>query len=150
MLFHNTGVKMTQPNRLNMKQRGFTLIELLVTATIIAIIASVAIPSYQKNVQRSARSDGTTALLDLMRAQENFFANEFTYTNDLTELNYAGNYKSASQRYKISASACGAEVLTKCVLLTATPLEGQVSDGSLTLDSRGNRTHNGTQGWPKN
>lgn len=140
---------MKQYNRLNMKQKGFTLVELMLVLVIIGILSSVAVPAYQKNVARSSRGDGMTSLLDIMRAQENFFANEFTYTSNLTELNYDAVQSSASGKYKIKASACGSEALTKCIKLTATPQLGQASDGPLTLDSRGNRTHNGNDGWPK-
>ncbi len=128
-------------------QQGFNLIELMVVVTIIGIIASVAIPSYQKNVQKSARSSGMTSLLDVMRAQENFFANDFTYSSNLTDLNYSNPLITNDRRYSISAATCDGSALTQCVLLTATAIREQVGDGNLTLDSLGNRTHNGRTGW---
>lgn len=132
-----------------MKQKGFNLIELMIVLVIIGILASVAIPAYQDNVMRSSRGDGMTALLDIMRAQENFFANEFTYTTDLTDLGYDAAPESSSGKYIISASDCSGDPLTQCVSLTATAQQGQAADGNLTLDSRGNRTHHGNSGWPK-
>jgi type IV pilus assembly protein PilE len=132
-----------------MKQKGFNLIELMIVLVIIGILAGVAIPAYQDNVMRSSRGDGMTILLDIMRAQENFFANEFTYTTDLTDLNYNASQSSASGKYIITAGTCGGDPLTQCVSLTATAQQGQTTDGNLTLDSRGNRTHNGNTGWPK-
>lgn len=131
-----------------MKQKGFNFIELMIVVTIIGILASVAIPAYQKNVIKSARGDGMTALLEVMRAEENFFANEFTYTTNLAELSISNSLSSAG-KYKISAGACGSEALTACVRLTATAQGGQASDGNLTLDSRGNRTHGSSSSWPK-
>ncbi len=131
-------------------QQGFTLMELMVTITIIGIIASVAIPSYSSYVQKSARkSDGMSALFDIMRAQENFYANNFTYTSDLTDLNYSDPSITDSNRYSVTATICGAGIaLTSCILLRADGINGQVDDGYLELDSNGNRNHNGgTDGW---
>lgn len=134
-----------------MKQKGFTLVELMLVISIIGILASVAVPAYQKNVAKGNRGDGMGTLLEIMRAQENFFANEFTYTTDLTQLNYDAVQASASGKYSITASKCGAsanEPLTQCVVLTATALGGQASDGNLSIDSRGNRKHGTKDTWP--
>ncbi len=132
------------------QQQGFTLIELLITVTIVGIIASIAVPSYYSNVTASARkSEGMPALLDVMRAQENYYANNFTYASDLKLLNYSDPYITDSGRYSIEAEECGAGIeLTSCVLLKATGISHQADDGYLELDSRGNRNHNGgTDGW---
>lgn len=136
------------------KQNGFNLIELLVVVTIIGIIASVAVPAYQSNVTKSARGEGMTETLDIMRAQENFFANNFTYTTNLTQLNYNNPHVTTSGRYQVSASQCtdndgNIMALTQCILLTATAIGGQVDDGNLTLDSQGNRTHRNNNTWIK-
>jgi len=131
-------------------QQGFSLIELIVVVAIIGIIASIAIPSYQNNVQKSARSEGMSETLDLMRAQENFFANNYNYTTNLTELNFNDPHVTANGRYEITAGACtGGLDLTQCILLTATAIGGQVEDGDLTLDSQGNRTHKNNTSWTK-
>ncbi len=131
-------------------QQGFTLIELLITVAIIGIIATIAIPSYTSYVQKSARkSDGMPALLDIMAAQENYYANNLTYTSDLTDLNYSDPSVTDSNRYSVTATTCGAGIaLTSCILLRADGINGQVDDGYLELDSIGNRNHNGgTDGW---
>ncbi len=65
------------------KQTGFTLIELMVSMVIIAIIMTVAIPSYRGYIQRANRADATTALLRITAGQERFFIQNGTYSNDL-------------------------------------------------------------------
>lgn len=139
---------MINENAMN-KQGGFNLIELMAVIAIIGIIASIAVPSYQKSVMKSARGEGMTETLDMMRSQENFFANNFTYSTDLTDLNYSDPHISANGKYQISASKCAGLDLTQCVLLTATAVNGQVDDGDLTLDSQGNRTHGTGTSWVK-
>ena len=129
-----------------MKNKGFSLIELMAVVVIIGILAGIAIPSYKQYIERASRNDGMTALLDIMRAQENFFANEFTYTTDLSKVNYLF---SSSDKYKITASKCGATPLTECVKLTATGKNSQANDGDLTLDSRGERKYKESLDWPK-
>ena len=133
-----------------MKNKGFTLTELLVAVAIAGIIASIALPSYQANVRKGARSDGMTELLDMMRAQENYFANRFTYTTDLTKLNYNAAHNTSTDRYSIVAELCddGSDI-TECVKLVTSAQNGQEDDGDLTLDSRGNKTHRGQNGWLK-
>ncbi|MFY0700777.1 MAG: prepilin-type N-terminal cleavage/methylation domain-containing protein [Bermanella sp.] len=133
-----------------MKFKGFSLIELMVVVTIIGILASIGYPAYQDNVIRASRGDGMAALLDIMRAQENFFANEFTYTEDLSDLNYDASHKTASGKYVITASECASDIpLTQCIRLIATAQAGQAQDGNLTFDSQGNKTHGSKNSWPK-
>jgi len=58
---------------------GFTLIELLITVAIIAIIATVAIPSYQAQVEKSRRTEAKAALSNIQLAQERFFTVNGSY-----------------------------------------------------------------------
>jgi type IV pilus assembly protein PilE len=53
-------------------ERGVTLIELLVVAAVIAILATVAIPSYRNHLLRAHRTEALAALLALATAQEKF------------------------------------------------------------------------------
>jgi type IV pilus assembly protein PilE len=75
------------PRRLVMnklQQRGVTLMELLTVVVIIAILASVAIPTYRNYLLRTQRAEGKTALLQLQAAQEKFYLNGNSYTDDVT------------------------------------------------------------------
>jgi len=126
------------------KSNGFTMIEVLIVVVIVGIIASVAIPSYMSNVQSTKRTDGRVALMDIMQAQERHFAENLTYSADLTDLGYGTSTSVSSHggHYAITATAgcvAGGNALTiaNCVLLTAT---GDAStDGDITLDSLGNK-----------
>src|SRR5258706_13451003 len=54
------------------KPRGFTLIELLITITIVALLASVALPLAEVSAQRSREQDLRHALRELREAIDGF------------------------------------------------------------------------------
>jgi type IV pilus assembly protein PilE len=126
------------------KQVGFTLIELMITIVIIGVLAAIAYPSYLKQVKKSRRSDGESALMSVMQSEERYFSDHLTYTTNTALLdNYSTNpVVSDGGYYKVAASTCAAPnaALTNCILLTATPQGAQAGDGNLTLDSLGNKS----------
>ncbi len=61
------------------RSRGFTLIELMVTIAIIAILASVALPSYKDYVVRGHIPQATNGLADMRIKLEQFFQDNRTY-----------------------------------------------------------------------
>lgn len=63
--------------------RGFTLIELMIAVAIVAILAAVALPSYQSSVRKSRRADAIATMQQLQQAQERFRANNATYSGDI-------------------------------------------------------------------
>jgi type IV pilus assembly protein PilE len=67
-------------------QRGFTLIELMVVVAVLAILATIAVPTYQRYVTSTRRADGRAALTALALAQERHFSVFQRYTDDFEEL----------------------------------------------------------------
>ena len=71
-------------------EKGVTLIELMTVIVVLGILASIAVPSYRRYLLRAQRADASTALLRLQSAQEKFFLQNGTYTEDLTAKPPAG------------------------------------------------------------
>ncbi|MEZ4598982.1 MAG: prepilin-type N-terminal cleavage/methylation domain-containing protein [Syntrophotaleaceae bacterium] len=65
---------------------GFTLIELLIVMTIIGILASIAVPSYQRSVIRSREAVLAEDLYQMRQAIDSFYADNARYPESLEEL----------------------------------------------------------------
>lgn len=74
---------------LRRRQRGATLLEIMVVVAIIAIVASIGYPSYMGYITRSNRTAAKSLMLQIADRQEQFFANNKRYADDLTDLGYA-------------------------------------------------------------
>jgi len=66
--------------------RGVTLIDLSVALAIVGIVASMAVPSYQRSLAKARRADAIAALMRLQTAQEQFRAAHGSYALDLAGL----------------------------------------------------------------
>lgn len=122
---------------------GFTLIELMITVAIVAILASVAYPSYQQHIIRSNRSEALQFMLTIANREEENLLNTRSYT-DLAGLGLSLPSRLASF-YTFTAAAAtscnGATLTAPAFCITATPVSSssQKNDGTLTLDSQGNK-----------
>ena len=65
-------------------QSGFSLIELIIVVAIIAIITSIAYPSYIENVVRGRRADTKAILLENAQFMERYFTENGSYKNNIS------------------------------------------------------------------
>ena len=75
-----------------MKSRAFTLIELLVVVLIIGILASIALPQYQKAILKSQFTQALVALSAFDQAQEEYYLANGSYSTDISALALDTNF----------------------------------------------------------
>lgn len=116
-----------------MKTRGFTLIELMIVIAVLGILASIALPAYNKQVEKTRRSDAIASLLGTAQRLERCFTRNNSYsaagcpsgTFDSEEEFYAVRVAATATTYTLTATAQGAQSGDSC--------------SPFTLDELGNR-----------
>ncbi len=73
-----------------MGKKGFTLIELLIVVAIIGILVAIAIPTYVGQQRRAERSEAFSNLQNLRLLEEQFYAENGTYTAPAGQVAGAG------------------------------------------------------------
>ena len=68
------------------RRRGFTLIELMIAVVVVALLASVALPSFLDSMRKSRRSEAFGALTQVQQAQERWRSNRATYAVSVSNL----------------------------------------------------------------
>jgi type IV pilus assembly protein PilE len=135
--------------------RGFTLLELMIAVVVAAVLATIAVPSYQSSVKKSRRADAKSALLGLANAMERHFTVNNTYLDaGTTDTNGNGTgdtgaptifpattpADASTANYNLTITTANATTYT----LRAAPVGVQAGDGNLELGQDGSRR------WDKN
>jgi type IV pilus assembly protein PilE len=127
--------------------RGFTLIELMVTMVIAAILAAIAIPSYNSSVRKSRRTEARSAVLDAAAREERYYATNNKYTQTAADLGYAALPVAVGGAYYNLNVVCTPDAATcSGFSVTATPANSQTKDttcASFIVDQTGKQTSTG-------
>ncbi len=124
---------------------GFTLIELVIAMVVVAILAAIAIPSYQAQVRKSHRTDAKTTVLDLAAREQRYYSVQNSFTPSFVDLGYStvaqASIPSPAGYYTITVAApAPAAGANPTFTITATATGTQTSDtscNSFTVDNTG-------------
>lgn len=139
--------------------KGFTLIEVMITVAIVAVLASIAMPSYTSYIARAKRADARTQLLQAAQFMQRFYAANDQYAQDRAGnavlgagvgmpdgLRVSPADGTAVYQLNTAIAAAGnyaAAVTTTAYTLTMAPITGRAmaadACGSFTLTSTGVR-----------
>jgi type IV pilus assembly protein PilE len=106
--------------------RGFSLIEIIIVLGLVALLAVLAVPTYQRHMMSVRRADAITTLLSIHTMQERWRTNDADYAT-LAELGWQGNSsrdgyyhlemtRSTPERFRLTATpnADGAQADDVC------------------------------------
>lgn len=107
------------------------MVELMIVVAIVAILAAIALPSYQAQIAKSRRAEGRASLLQAASQMERYFTERSTYATatlgpggvypDHTEHSYyALSVAKTASTFTLSAVPSGIHVGDPCGTLTYT------------------------------
>ncbi|WNL39479.1 type IV pilin protein [Halomonas sp. PAMB 3232] len=121
-----------------LRPRGFTLIEVLIVVAIVAILAGIAYPGYQRYTQNALRTDAQAGLLSAAAELERCYARLYSYDNGcaIPDTSPDGHYDILRTPGNTNAQAPDYD---GGFLLTATTEENDGCSEPLTLNALGER-----------
>lgn len=117
---------------------GFTLIELMITVAIVAILAAIALPSYNDSILKSRRAEAKTSLMELSNSLERHFTIHNQYcgaaTGDCAGSAVTITPSHASDHYTFTVDS---SQLTFSVIATPTGAQADDICGTLSITQAG-------------
>lgn len=118
-------------------QQGFTLIELLVVIVIMAVLASIALPSFLNQAARSKQARALMYVGLINRAQQAFFVENDRFANSIAELGFASGNAPPDYTYTVTSQIEGIKVTQTQAIPTNLALRGYAGLVFTTVDPSG-------------
>jgi len=120
---------------------GFTLIELLIVIAVVAVLAAIALPTYQAQIRKGHRAAAQSYMMDLAQREAQYLLDARLYASTEAALGYTATPTDVAPYYTIGIAA--PIVAPPAFTITATAIGAQVADGGLTIDNKGTKTPSG-------
>jgi type IV pilus assembly protein PilE len=120
---------------------GFTLIELMIVVSIVAILLAVALPSFQKQVQRGNRAAAQSEMYDAANRQQQYLlANRSYMTQAIFDASSFSLDNDVADNYTLTIAAGAGPPPTFTITMTPKSGSTQAGDVTLTLNEQGKGT----------
>lgn len=155
--------------------KGFTLTELVITVAIVALLTTIAVPSYRSYVMRANRTVAKNTAADILSRQESFRVDRKRYATDLQKLglgastlyvnregtletgNFADSIYQVTLQGNPGSTSCppGGSATTTGFTIVMAPINTQSNDSSCaslcesSAGIRGSSSGNAAQCWQK-
>ena len=130
--------------------RGFTLIELMIAVVVVAILASIAVPSYIQYIQRGKITEATSGLSELRLRAEKYFSDNRTYL-DLVDTSIVGFNKviKGARYFDFACDGAGVTAPTANTYTCKATGKAEMAGFAYTIDQSNTRasTFTGHPGW---
>lgn len=129
----------------NRRSAGFSLIEVMIAVAVVAILASIALPSYRDYIKRGKRAAAQSVLMDLAARQQAFLLDKRRYatSSSATELKFVSWPAEIAADYSMVpdpvAANNAASPPTFLITATATSSGVMTGDTPMTIDQNGTK-----------
>lgn len=128
-------------NKVTGKLSGFSLIEVMIVVVIVGVLASIAVPAYQRHVISSNRASATACLTELAQFMERTYSQNMRYNPQDFIVPQLQCRTDLAQRYTILLS--NHNIRTYTLSAQPTSLQNDTDCGTLTLNQAGRKGANG-------